>query len=81
LKESQFKYIYKYTLIQIIQTINDYGKKQYELSKSKEKDIKHLSKEKIYKRIEEGLLHHDFKYIFNLCNYFIFVNLYLIYKS
>ena len=69
LKESQFKYIYKYTLIQIIQTINDYGKKQYELSKSKEKDIKHLSKEKIYKRIEEGLLHHDFKYIFNLCNY------------
>ena len=68
-KESQFKYIYKYTLIQIIQTINDFGKKQYELSKSKERDIKNLSKEKIYKRIEDGLLHHDFKYIFNLCNY------------
>ena len=69
LKEAQFKYIYKYTLIQIIQTINDYGKKQYELSKSKEREIKHLSKEKIYKRIEDGLLYHDFKYIFNLCNY------------
>lgn len=69
LKESQFKYIYKYTLIQIIQTINDYGKKQYEISKNKEKEIKHLSKEKIYKRIEDGLLYHDFKYIFNLCNY------------
>ena len=69
-KEPGFKYIYKFTLIQIVQAINDYGKKQFELVKSKDKEIKHLSKEVIFKRIEEAIIHHDFKYVINLCNYF-----------
>lgn len=69
-KEPGFKYIYKFTLIQIVQAINDYGKKQFEIIKSKDKETKHLSKEVIFKRIEEGIIHHDFKYVINLCNYF-----------
>ena len=69
-KESGFKYIYKFTLIQIVQAINDYGKKQFESVKSKDKETKHLSKEVIFKRIEEAIIHHDFKYAINLCNYF-----------
>lgn len=69
-KEPGFKYIYKFTLIQIIQAINDYGKKQFDLIKSKDREIKHLSKEVIFKRIEEAIVYHDFKYVINLCNYF-----------
>ena len=67
MKESSFNYIYKYTLIQIIQVINDFGKKQYENIKLKE--IKSLKKEIIFKQIEEGILFHDFKYVLFLCNY------------
>ena len=67
LKESGFKYIYKYTLIQIIQTINDFGKKQFELSKNK--DQFRSSKDSIFKKIEESILFHDFKYALSLCNY------------
>ena len=70
IKEPGFKYIYKFTLIQIVQAINDYGKKQFEIIKSKDKETKHLSKEVIFKRIEEAIIHHDFKYVINLCNYF-----------
>ena len=67
LKESSFNYIYKFTLIQIIQVFNDFGKKQYDTIKSKE--IKSLKKEIIFKQIEEGILFQDFKYVLNLCNY------------
>ena len=67
LKESGFKYIYKFTLIQIIQTINDFGRKQYELNKAKEQI--RSSKDTIFKKIEESILFHDFKNALNLCNY------------
>ena len=67
MKESSFNYIYKFTLIQIIQVFNDFGKKQFEVIKSKE--IKSLKKEIIFKQIEEGILFQDFKYVLNLCNY------------
>ena len=67
LKESGFKYIFKFTLIQIIQTINDFGKKQYELNKNK--DEVHSNKEAIFQKIEESILFHDFKNTLNLCNY------------
>ena len=67
MKESSFNYIYKYTLMQIIQVINDFGKKQYENLKLKE--IKSLKKESIFKLIEGGILFHDFKYVLFLCNY------------
>ena len=67
LKESGFKYIYKFTLIQIIQAINDYGKKQYEIGKHK--DQNRSSKEIIFKKIEESILYHDFRNALNLCSY------------
>ena len=67
LKESGFKYIYKFTLIQIIQTINDFGKKQFELSKNK--DQNHSSKDSIFTKIEESILFHDFKFALSLCSY------------
>ena len=67
LKETGFKYIYKYTLIQIIQAINNYGKKQFESSKSKDKV--HLNKDIIFSTIEKAILYNDFKYALNLCNY------------
>ena len=67
LKESGFKYIYKYTLIQIIKSMNDYGKKQFDLSKNK--DQVRSSKEGIFKKIEESILHHDFQNALNLCNH------------
>ena len=67
LKESGFKYIYKFTLIQIILTINDFGKKQYELNKNKAQV--HSNKEAIFQKIEESILFNDFKNALNLCNY------------
>ena len=67
LKESSFKYIYKHTLMQIIQVLNDLGIKQYE--KKKLKDIKKLKKEKIFSLIEKGIIYHDFKFVLYLCNY------------
>ena len=67
MKESSFNYIYKYTLKQIIQVFNDFGKKQYDNIKLKE--IKSLKKEIIFKQIEEGILYQDFTYALNLCNY------------
>ena len=67
MKESSFNYIYKYTLKQIIQVFNDFGKKQYDIIKSQ--DIKSLKKENIFKQIEEGILFRDFNYVLNLCNY------------
>ena len=67
LKISSFNYIFKFTLIQIIQVFNDFGKKQYEHIKSK--DIKSLKKENLFKQIEEGILFHDLKYVLYLCNY------------
>ena len=67
LKESGFKYIFKFTLIQIIQAINDFGKKQYEATKNK--DQVHSNKDTIFKKIEESIIYHDFKNALNLCNY------------
>ena len=66
-KESGFKYIFKFTLIQIIQTINDFGKKQHELNRKK--DQIRANKETIFKKIEESILFKDFKNALNLCNY------------
>ena len=66
-KESGFKYIFKFTLIQIIQTINDLGKKQHELNRKK--DQIRANKETIFKKIEESILFKDFKNALNLCNY------------
>ena len=57
MKESSFKYIYKYTLMQIIQVINDLGKKHYENKKLK--DLKTLKKENIFKLIEQSIIYHD----------------------
>ena len=67
MKEKSFNYIYKCTLIQIIQVFNDFGKKYYD--KIKLKEIKTFKKEDIFKQIEEGILYQDFKYVINLCNY------------
>ena len=67
MKESSFKYIYKYTLMQIIQVINDLGKKHYENKKLK--DLKTLKKENIFKLIEQSIIYHDFDFGLNLCNY------------
>ena len=67
MKESGFKYIFKFTLIQIIQTINNYGKKQFESNKKKE--MKHSSKEAIFKRIEEAIIFNDFKHANSLITY------------
>ena len=67
LKESEFKYIFQFTLIQIIQAINDYGKKQFNSAKNKE--VKHSSKEIIFKKIEEGILYSELNYANGLCNY------------
>ena len=50
MKISSFTYIYKYTLMQIIQVIIDFGKKQYENNKLK--DIKTLKKDDIFKLIK-----------------------------
>ena len=66
-KESGFKYIFKFTLIQIIETINDFGKKQHELNRKK--DQIRANKETIFKKIEESILFKDFKNALNLCNY------------
>ena len=67
MKESHFKYIYKYTLMQIIHVINGLGKKHYENKKLKE--IKTLKKESIFKLIEQSIIYHDFDFALNLCNY------------
>ena len=67
MKISSFTYIYKYTLMQIIQVIIDFGKKQYENKKLKE--IKTLKKDDIFKLIEQSIIYHDFNYALNLCNY------------
>ena len=67
MKEKSFNYIYKCTLIQIIQVFNEFGKKYYD--KIKLKEIKTFKKEDIFKQIEEGILYQDFKYVINLCNY------------
>ena len=70
-------YIYKYTLIQIIQIMHDFGKKQYDNNKLK--DIKSMKRENIFKQIEDSILYHDFKYALNMCNYLInSVNLFFV---
>ena len=69
MKEGSFMYIYKYTLIQIIQIMHDFGKKQYDNNKLK--DIKSMKRENIFKQIEDSILYHDFKYALNMCNYLI----------
>ena len=67
LKVSTFNYIFKFTLIQIIQVFNDFGKKHFENIKSKE--LKSLKKENLFKQIEDGILFNDFKYVATLCNH------------
>ena len=68
LKESSFSYIFNYTLLQIIQSMHDYGKKQYDAFKSKSQ--LRNPKEIILRKIEESILYHDFRNALYLCNYF-----------
>ena len=68
-KESSFRVIFKSTLIQIIQSINDYGRKQYEMKRNK--DLYRSTKEDHFKRLEESIMYHDFKNGINTCYYLL----------
>ena len=66
-KETSFRSIFKSTLVQIIQDINDQGRRQYEMKKSK--DQYRLTKEDHFKKLEESFIYHDSKYALNVCYY------------